>query len=41
MPSSFSSDSIHMISNVAFAKDLYYASVLDLGTVCCFLSTKR
>ena len=32
MLSSFSSDSIHMISDVAFAKDLYSASVLDLAT---------
>ena len=25
-----------MISNVAFANDLYSASVLDCATVCCF-----
>ena len=35
MPSSFSSDSIHMILDVAFAKDLYSASMLDQAWLTC------
>ena len=30
-------DEIHINSEVAFAKLLYLASVVDLETVCCFL----
>ena len=37
--SSFSRDSIQMISDVAFANDLYSTSILDRATVCWFFST--
>lgn len=36
-PSSLSSDCIHMISAVIFAKTLYSDSVLDLEMVACFI----
>ena len=37
-PSSSSKDLTHITSAVAFATDLYSASVLDLETVACFLA---
>jgi hypothetical protein len=36
-PSSFNTVCTHITSVIAFAKDLYSASVLDLDTVACFL----
>ena len=41
IPNSLRSDSTQMISAVAFAKDLYSASVLDRDTVACFLALQE
>ena len=41
IPNSSRSDSTQMISAVAFAKDLYSASVLDRDTVACFLALQE
>ena len=40
MPNSSSNVSTHITSAVAFARDLYSASILDRETVACFLAVQ-